>query len=76
MRRERPWRAIAYLQGGSGAPRITLGRTSAVSRPGLDRFLDRWQAFGATVDVWEVQSIPEVDQLAATAPSPPVPSGP
>lgn len=67
----RPWRAVASLRFGPGLRPIVLGRVAATTRPGLDRFVDEHTAAGAHVEVWEVQAIPEVEQLAATAASSP-----
>jgi hypothetical protein len=65
----RPWRAVASLRFGPGIPPITLARTSAKTRPGLDRFVDRHAAEGAHVEVWEVLPVPEVAaQVAAGLP--------
>lgn len=65
----RPWRAVASLRFGSGTPPITLARTSAKTRQGLDRFVDRHVAEGAHVEVWEVLPVPEVAaQVAAGLP--------
>ena len=56
----RPWRAIAYRPDAlapNGRKREVTGRTSAASRAGLDRFIDRHEGDGDVVDVWRVQSI-------------------
>jgi hypothetical protein len=55
----RPWRAVAWV-GGGPLPRIRVGRTSAATRAGLDRFVERWTEVGAAVDLWEVLPIPGV----------------
>jgi hypothetical protein len=76
VRRERPWRAVASYRLAPGLRPAVVGRCYRATRAGLDRFVDEHTAAGAHVEVWKVQPIPEVNrQLAATSPSPPVPSG-
>jgi hypothetical protein len=41
-----------------------IGNASAKSRAGLDRCITRWQAIGATVDVWEVLPEPTIAEAA------------
>lgn len=65
----RPWRAVASLRFGPGIPAVTLSRTSAKTRAGLDRFLERHTGDGAHVEVWEIQPIPEVARLTQVADS-------
>lgn len=70
MRRSRPWRAAAYWP---GPPRHWFGRqVSATAREGLDRAIEHWQALGLTVEVWEVQPIPEVAHLTDVTHAPQV----
>jgi hypothetical protein len=75
MRRPRPWRAVAYV---AGPPRYYFGNSSALTREGRHRSVNRWRELGLVVEVWEVLPIGGVAQLveqhAATAPSPSVPS--
>lgn len=67
----RPWRAVASLRFGPGLAPLVLGRTSAASRAGLDRFVDRHTAAGARVEVWQVMPVPEVEaQLTSTGSTP------
>jgi hypothetical protein len=66
----RPWRAVAYFTLGPGL-RHFLGNASAKTRPGLDRCVTRWEALGATVQVWEVLPEPTITAAAeASAPAP------
>jgi hypothetical protein len=76
VRRERPWRAVASYRLAPGLRPITVARCYRATREGLDRFIDEHEAAGHAVTVWQVRPIPEVEQAAATAPSPPVPSAP
>lgn len=62
----RPWRAAAYYAIG-GAMRHYMGHTSAKTRDGLDRFVDRHTAQGCTVDVWQVMEHPDVAALVTQA---------
>jgi hypothetical protein len=62
----RPWRAAAYTP---GPPRYWFGHTSAKTREGLSRSVDRWRSLGLTVEVWQVQPIPEVESLTQVADS-------
>lgn len=59
----RPWRAVAYIPLGPGL-RHFIGNASAKTRPGLDGCVSRWQAIGATVDVWEVLPEPSITAAA------------
>jgi hypothetical protein len=68
--RTRPWRATASLRFGPGLRPIVLARTAALTRPGLDRFVEHHSAAGAHVDVWEVLPIPEVASVTQAADSP------
>jgi hypothetical protein len=71
----RPWRAVASWRLAPGLPPVVAGRCYRATEKGLARFVDEHRAAGCEVTVWKVEPIPEVDeQLAATAPSPPVPS--
>lgn len=72
----RPWRAVASYRLAPGLRPVVVGRCYRATRAGLDRFVDAHTAAGCTVTVWEVQAIPEVEEAAATAGSPPVPSTP
>ncbi len=67
--RSRPWRARAYWPVGDA--RVYAARTSACSQAGLDRFVERWAAQGAVVELWELRPIPQVEQLVLAATSPP-----
>lgn len=60
----RPWRAAAYAP---GPPRHWFGHTSAKTRDGLSRSVDRWRALGLTVEVWQVLPVPEVEAAAQAA---------
>jgi hypothetical protein len=60
--RPRPWRAVASLRFGTGS--IVLGRTSAASRAGLDRFVELHTGQGAHVEVWEVLPHPDITAAA------------
>jgi hypothetical protein len=42
--RTRPWRATASLRFGPGLRPIVLARTAALTRPGLDRFVEHHNA--------------------------------
>jgi hypothetical protein len=53
----RPWRAVAYSP---GPPRYYFGNTSAKTREGLSRSVERWRSLGLTVDVHEVLPHPEI----------------
>jgi len=76
VRRERPWRGVAYLPIPGGG-RVVVHRSSAASEGGLDGLRRLAEEQGLAVDVWRLQAIPEVDeQLAATTGSPSVPSAP
>ncbi len=73
-RSPRRWRAVASYRLAPGLRPVVVGRCYRATREGLRRFVDEHEAAGCSVDVWEVLPIPEVEQLAATVPSPPVPS--
>jgi hypothetical protein len=77
VRRPRPWRAVASYRLAPGLPPVVAGRCYRATEEGLQRFIDEATAAGCEVRVWQVQPIPEVEEaLAATPPSPPVPSAP
>lgn len=63
MKRDRPWRAVAFIPLGPGL-RHFIGNASARTREGLDGCVARWTALGATVDVWEVLPHPDVTRAA------------
>lgn len=64
----RPWRAAAYWPMHPG--RLYLASASAKTRAGLRRFEERHRAEGATVEVWEVLPVPEVEAAAQAAAGP------
>lgn len=71
----RPWRAVASYRLAPGLRPVVMGRCYRATEDGLRRFVEEHEAAGCEVTVWQVQPIPEVEQqLAATSPSPPVPS--
>jgi hypothetical protein len=74
VRRERRWRAVASYRLAPGLRPVVVARCYRATRAGLDRFVAEHEAAGCSVAVWEVRPIPEVEQLAATPPSPSVPS--
>jgi hypothetical protein len=73
----RPWRAVASWRLAPGLPPVVAGRCYRATEEGLDRFVREHRAAGCDVRVWKVEPIPEVEEaLAATPPSPSVPSPP
>ncbi len=72
-RNPRRWRAVASYRLASGLRPVVVGRCYRSTRAGLDRFVAKHKAAGCAVEVWEVLTLPEVED-AATPPSPPVPS--
>jgi hypothetical protein len=74
VRRPRRWRAVASYRLAPGLRPVVVARCYRATRAGLDRFVAEHETAGCAVAVWEVRPIPEVEQLAATAGSPPVPS--
>jgi hypothetical protein len=74
--RARRWRAVASYRLAPGLRPVVVARCYRATRAGLDRFVDEHTAAGCSVDVWEVLPIPEVEEAAATAGSPSVPSAP
>lgn len=70
----RPWRAVSSYRLTPGLRPVVVGRCYRATRAGLDRFVALHEAAGCTVIVWKVEPIPGVEEAAATAPSPPVPS--
>lgn len=73
----RPWRAVASYRLAPGLRPVVVGRCYRATEAGLRRFVEEHEAAGCEVRVWQVRPIPEVEQqLAATAPSPSVPSAP
>ena len=59
MARRRPWRAVAHSVDPWTERRVLEGRTSAVAHEGLDRFIERHEAAGHTLTVWEVLPLRE-----------------
>lgn len=77
MKVRRPWRAVASIRLAPGLRPIVVARCYRATEEGLRRFREEYESTGHTVAVWEVKAIPEVEEaLAATSPSPPVPSVP
>jgi len=71
----RPWRAVSWMQ--YDGVRHVVHRAAAKTEAGLAKFREREAAVGFGVTVWQIRPIPEVEQqLAATPPSPSVPSTP
>lgn len=71
----RPWRAVASWRIAPGFPATVVARCYRATEEGLRRFREEYEATGHTVTVWKVEPIPEVaEALAATPPSPSVPS--
>ncbi len=63
MARRRPWRAVAWVPDATapnGRQRLCGGRTAAVTRDGLDRFIESHEGMGQVVEVIEVLDIPGV----------------
>lgn len=63
----RPWRAGAFLGQFTGAP--LMGRASAKSRAGLERFVAHWKGQGCSVHVWEVLPEPRIEAAARAQPA-------
>jgi hypothetical protein len=76
VRRERPWRAVASIRLAPGLRPVVVARCYRATEEGLAAFVAEHEGNGCTVLVWKVQPIPEVEHAAASAPSPPVLSGP
>jgi hypothetical protein len=73
----RPWRAVASYRLTPGLRPVVVARCYRATEEGLGRFVDEHRVAGCEVRVWKVEPIPEVEQqLAATPPSPSVPSTP
>lgn len=68
MRRDRPWRAVAYYPMPNGG-RLVVARTSRVTREALTPWLEVQRSRGYATDWWRQEPIPEVAQLAQATPS-------
>jgi hypothetical protein len=63
------------MPGAFGVGRIVAHRSSATTEAGLGRLRRLAEEQGLAVDVWKVQTLPEVDEaLAPTSALPSVPS--